>query len=252
MVEAELGRPGPPAGDQLADRQLAALGLPRRQCGGFGGARARRPALRHRRLDLRAAAAEGPQHRLRDADELGDPVADRQPLHPERAGQLGAQHGLVDEARRPRMRVQPAAIQRRPPAVRSAAQVGDQDVSVQLRIARPRRAMPKRRRHQPRRRHDLSPAMAATDRRRRTLEIADGLEDRAVVRAADRGTHLAAADPEQDADALRRRERQIKPGDPDRARRAPQRRAVLRVKAREHPPERFAVDRPGEAERQAA
>ena len=112
--------------------------------------------------------------------------------------------------------------------------------------------MPKRRRHQPGGRHDLSPAMAATDRRRRTLEIADRFEDGAVVRGADRGTQLAVADPEQDADALRRRERQIEPSDLDRARRAPQRGAVLRVKAGEHATQRVAVDRPGEAERHAA
>ena len=134
-----------------------------------------------RRFDLGTPSTERLQHWLRHADQLGDPAADRQPLQPERASELRAQDRLVDEARRPRVRVQPPAIERRPAAVRSAAEVGDQDVGVQLRIPRARRAMPKRGCDQPAGRHDLSPAMAATDRRRRTLEISDRLEDGAVV-----------------------------------------------------------------------
>ncbi len=146
------------------------LGLPGRERRRLGRARARRPALGERRLDLRAPAAERPQHRLGHADQLGDPVPDRQPLDPERPRQLGAQHGLVDEARRPRVRVQPPAVERRPAPVHSAAEVRDQDVRVQLRIAGPRRPMPERRRHQPGRLLDLAPPWprrtAAADRSR--------------------------------------------------------------------------------------
>jgi hypothetical protein len=111
--------------------------------------------------------------------------------------------------------------------------------------------MPKRGRYQPGGRHDLGPAMAATDRRRRTLQIADGLESGAVVRATDRGSQLRVADSEQDADALGRREGQVEPGDLDRTRRTPQRGAVLRVKARENATQGVAVDGAREAERRA-
>ena len=60
-------------------------------------------------------------------------------------------------------------------------------MGVQLRIARPRGAVPERRRRQPGGRHDLSATVAASDRRRRALEIANGFERGAVVRATDRG-----------------------------------------------------------------
>ncbi len=137
VIQAELDRSGAPVRDQLIDRELALLGLPGRERRGLGRPRARRTAVGERRLDLRAPAAERPQHRLRDADQIGDPVPRRQPFQPERSGQLGAEHGLVDEARRPRVRIQPPTIKRRPPAVRAAAEVGDQNMGVQLRIARP-------------------------------------------------------------------------------------------------------------------
>ena len=64
VVEAELGRSDPPVRDELVDREVAALGLPGRERRRLGRARTRRPALRQRRLDLRAPAAERPQHRL--------------------------------------------------------------------------------------------------------------------------------------------------------------------------------------------
>jgi len=54
---------------------------------------------------FRAAATERPQKRLGNAHELCDPIAHRQPLEAEVARQLGAQHRLVDEARRASVRV---------------------------------------------------------------------------------------------------------------------------------------------------
>ena len=140
----------PPLRDQLIDRERRRPSACRVASAAASAARGPDvPRSRQRRLDLRAPAAERPQHRLRHADDLGDPVADRRPLDPERPGQLRAQHRLVDEARRPRVRVQPPAIQRRPAPVRPTAEVRDQDVRVQLRITRARRAVPERRRHQP-------------------------------------------------------------------------------------------------------
>ena len=86
VIEAELDRSYSPVRDQLIDRELALLGLTGRERRGFGGARARRPALGERRLDLRAPAAERPQRRLGDAHQIGDPVADRQPFKSESPG----------------------------------------------------------------------------------------------------------------------------------------------------------------------
>ena len=112
--------------------------------------------------------------------------------------------------------------------------------------------MPERRRHKPARRHDFSPAMAATDRRGRPLEIADGFESGPVVSATNGRAQLLVADPEQDADALGRREREVKAGYSYRARRASQGRSIQRIQAREDAPQRVAADGPGEAERRAS
>ena len=49
------------------------------------------------------------------------------------------------------------------------------------------------------------------------LPEGDGFESGAVVRGANRTPELAVPDPEHDADALRRRERQVKAGDLDHA-----------------------------------
>ena len=125
-------------------------------------------------------------------------------------------------------------------------------MGVHLWITSPRGAMPKRGRHQPRGRQDLSPAMATAHCRRGTLEVADSLENGAVVPGTHRGAHLAVADAEQNADALGRREGQIEPGDLDRARRAPQRRPVQRIQTLEHPAKCLAAHRPFDVERPAA
>ena len=248
-LEAQLGCTRSPFRRQIVEANELALGLAGRERRCLGRPRAGRPALGERGLDLRAPAAERPQHRLGDAHQIGDPVADRQPFKSESSGQLRAQDGLVDEARRPRVRVQPPAVQRRPAAVRAAAEVGDQHVGVELRIACSRRAMPERRCHEPSGRHDLGPAMAATDRGGGALEIADGFESGAVVRGADRAPQFAVADPEQDADALGRREGQVIAGDSYRARRTPQRRAIQRIKAGQGTPQGIAVNRAREAQR---
>ena len=163
-----------------------------------------------------------------------------------------AQHRLVDEARRPRVRVEPPAVERRPAPVRAAAEVRDEDVACAA--ADRRRATcdagtPPRPTRPP-------ASTSAPPWPRRTaaaaLEVAERLDDGPVVRRADRRAQLAVADPEQHAHALRRRERQIEPGDPDRARRAPQRRPVQRIQAGEHATQRVAVDRPASPSRRAA
>ena len=244
VVEAELDRSGPPVRDQLIDRERRALDLPGRQSGGLGRARARRPALGQRRLDLRAPAAERPQHRLRDTDQLGDPVADRQPLQPESPGELRAQDRLVDEARRPRVRVQPPAIQRRPAPVRAAAEVRDQDVGVQLRIPGPRGAMPKRRRHQPagparpQPRHGRGGPPPPNARDSRRLR-----ERRGRARRGPRARSSRSPIPNRTLTLFGAENVRSKPATSYRARRAPQRRPIQRIKAGEDAPQRIAVDR---------
>ena len=109
--------------------------------------------------------------------------------------------------------------------------------------------MPKRRRNQPGCRLDASAAMAATHRGRRPLEVRDRLTRRPIMRVANRATNVRVAQGEYDADALRRRERQIKPGHPDRARGVAQRRAVARIQPGEHATQRVAVNPARETER---
>ena len=121
------------------------------------------------------------------------------------------------------------------------AEIRDQDVRVQLRIAGPRRPMPERRRHEPGRLLDDRAAVPAPNRRRRPLEIPDRLAHRDVVSRPNAPAQLVVAEPEQHADALRRRERQIEPGDPRAARRRPQLRRrpagrALRAPAAARPP----------------
>src|SRR5215212_7720681 len=102
--------------------------------------------------------------------------------------------------------------------------------------------MPKRGGDQAGRRLYPSAAMTATHRRRRPLEVRDRLARRLVMSAAHRATDLRVAQGKDDADALRRREGQIEPGHPDRARGVPQQRAVTRVEAGEHATQRVAVN----------
>ena len=96
------------------------------------------------------------EQRLGDAGDLGD-VPAGPPLHPQRRGQLVAEHGLEHLPGGPGVAIQVGVYERRPPAVGAFGQVGDQDVPVQQRVTGPRGAMPERRRHHPRRRQLARP-----------------------------------------------------------------------------------------------
>ena len=148
--ESKLRSPRPPLPDELVRADPRVLRPPRRQRGRLSRASAGRSALGHRGIDLSAPPAERPHHVSRHTDDLRDPLPHRRPLDAELARQLTAQHRLVDEARRPRVRIQPPPIERRPPPIEPAPEIRHEHVRVELRIAGARRPMPERRGDQPR------------------------------------------------------------------------------------------------------
>ena len=91
---------------------------------------------RHRLLDLDAAARERAQRLLRHAVDLGHALADGPPPDAEAARELLAQRRLVEVARGARVGVDEPPVEGGPPAVRALDQVGDDDVGVELRVAR--------------------------------------------------------------------------------------------------------------------
>jgi hypothetical protein len=86
---------------------------------------------------------------------------------PEPICALAAQNRLVREARRACMRIQLPAVQRRPAPVRTASEVGDKNVGVELRIAGARGPVPERSRDETARGKHLGAAAAAPDTRGR-------------------------------------------------------------------------------------
>jgi hypothetical protein len=73
--------------------------------------------------------------------------------------------------------------------------------------------MPERRRHQPAPRHGMNAAGTTPRNRGMSLHVPERVRNRPVVRPLDRTTDPLVADAEQDAHALRRRERQVEAGD---------------------------------------
>ena len=90
-------------------------------------------------------------------------------------------------------------------------------------------------------------AGASPDGGRRALHVAERLPHRPVVRRPDRLADVCLAEREEHAHALRRRERQVEARDADRHPRRAQLLAIV-VLAREHPPQRLAVDHALQAE----
>ncbi len=203
-AEPQLGRPSPPLPNKvlgtLRDVLLPARGQRRR----LGRARSLGAAPFERRLDLDAPPAERLANRTRHADDLADPTADPAPLDAHRSRELRPQHGLVDEARRPRVRVQPPPVERRPAPVAAPRHVRHEQVRVQLRIAGTRRPVPEPRSHEPGHRLDHRTCRPSPDRRGRPLEVAEGLPDGPVMRRADARSELVIPDAEEHADALGR------------------------------------------------
>ena len=241
-VEPELGRARPPSRDQLSGADAVALRSPRRQRRRLGRARARRPTLVERRLDLRPPATERPQHRLRDARQLGDPLADRQPLEPEASASART---AAPPGRRssPPARARTAADHRAPttahPDRARGSRRGHACAAADRRRATSDDGTPPRPDHQPARRaHRHAPGAP------RPPSARDTRPPPATARSwasTNRGPQLAVTDAEEHAHALRRRERQIEPRHPHRARCASQRQRVLRVQPGEHAAQRVAV-----------
>ena len=211
--QAEARRPPPPLRNQLLRADpvvLAPARLQRRDLRGGSGTGA---TPRELGLDLRPPPAERAQHRRRHTSDVGDPVPHRRPLDTELARQLSPQPRLVEVSGRLRVRIDPPPIERRPAPVRTEREVRDQDVRVELRIAGPRRPMPERGRDQPAARDPVDTAGAAASHRGLPLHVAEGVRNRDAVRRLDRPPHRLIADAEENAHALRRRERQIEPRD---------------------------------------
>ena len=203
-AEPELLRPRRHSPTSCSAVTRGSFDPPRRQRRRLRRPRPGRPALGERRIDLRPPPAERPHHGPRHADDLGDPTPHRRPLDADRPRQLAAQHRLVDEARRPRLRVQPPPIERRPPPVDRHA-----------RGSRPRRACAAADRRPATSDAGTPPPPARTppqrSRRRARAEprpptapVPDRLTDRDVVRRTNAPAQLVVAEPEQHAHALRR------------------------------------------------
>src|SRR4051794_39227468 len=73
-----------------------------------------------------------------EALDLGDAVGDLLPADAEPAGQLIAEVGLIDVAGGLRVVIDRRVVEPGPAAVRTAGRVGDEDVRVELGIARAR------------------------------------------------------------------------------------------------------------------
>jgi hypothetical protein len=91
--------------------------------------------------------------------------------------------------------------------------VADDDVGVQQRVARARRAVTERGGDEPSTAHGDSAAMVAPHSARLALEIGHRFHDRGLVRPDDLSRHIGLRDAEEDAHALRRLEGQVEAGD---------------------------------------
>ncbi len=69
--------------------------------------------------------------RSRNAADVSDAAVHRLPVEAEPAGELVAEDRLVEVARRFRLGIEHAAVERGPPLVRTLRDVGDDDVGVQ-------------------------------------------------------------------------------------------------------------------------
>lgn len=99
-LEAERASPAPPFGPERRGLDVVLLRAARVESGYLSCSRRALSALDQRPIDLGPPAAERPQHRLRNASYVGDPVSHGPPFDPDAARQLRAQMGLVEGSRR--------------------------------------------------------------------------------------------------------------------------------------------------------
>jgi hypothetical protein len=167
---------------------------------------------RHRFLNLDAATREGAQRLVRYAVDLGQAVAHWPPPDAEALGELRAERRLVEVARGARVRVDEPPVEGGPLAVGTLDQIGDHDVGVELGVPCAAGPMKKRGARNPARIDPATASSTATRDGERLVEVAESVGYGPLVRLADRCLHRRVADAEQDARALRRRERHVEAG----------------------------------------
>ena len=252
-VEAERGGPRPPARHQAIGVDAGVLGLAGGVGGVLGGPGAVLAVLVQVGLDLPAPGRELPQHRPRNAGDVGDAVAYRPPLDTEALGELPAQVGFVEVPDGGQPGVQRPAVQRRPPAVtRGVGEVGDHDMGVQVRVPGPGGAVPKRGGHEPIPVDHGVAALAAAHPARHPLQHPQRPGHGGVGGVADLVGHLRWAEREQQRHRLGRTERHVEARD---HRHRPRRRQPVDtagIHMFEHPAQGLGVDLAGQPQPRGA
>jgi hypothetical protein len=214
VPEPVLGRARPPflAQADEVDFLLALARLERRHAAGVeAGCSVLGEVLEH----LAASAGEGAKRLLRDTGDLGHALHRRRPLDAERAGEFGAEVGLVEVAGGEAVgREDGLAVERPPlPVARALGHVGDEHVRVQVRVLRTRGAMLVRG-------HDEAGGALADDAVSAPasdaglrLEVGEGRLPGVRVGLHDRQPGLFVAEGVEEADALGRAEDEVEAGD---------------------------------------
>ncbi len=159
----------------------------------------------------RSALGERPEHRPWDISQLAQTVAPDVPGQPER-GELGAQGGAVEGARRHLPGEEVPPVGGGPATVGALDQVGDDDMGVELGVAGPAGAVPKRRADEPLGFDQLGPGMATAGVAGLLGEVVEHGADGPVVGDRDRVTDLLGSEGPEQGDALGGGERQVVAG----------------------------------------
>ena len=209
-AEAVLGRPHKPLLAQRRQVDLL-LGLPGRERRNPGGSETLRPERLHVLEQRPPPGRERPDRALRDLRQLAHPFHRLRPLEPEPPGKLVPQLRLVQVAGREPVGAQDRlTVERAPPAISGAGHVRDDHVRVEMRILRPARAVPERRRHEPLTVLADGAAVTAAHDARLPLEIGDRRLPGRLVRLAHLTPHpLVVGQRMQQAQALRAREHEV-------------------------------------------
>ena len=165
-------------------------------------------------LDQQAPPSrEGPDRRLGYPGELAHPLRRLGPLQPKPPSQFVPKVRLVQVAGREPVGAQDRfAVERPPLAVGGTRHVGHDHMRVQMRVLRPARAVPERRRDEPLTMLAAGAAMAAPDDAGLALEVAERRLPRGLMRLADLAANpLVVGERVQQADALRAREHEVVP-----------------------------------------
>src|ERR1019366_3397778 len=106
--------------------------LPRLERGEAPRPRARKTRLFENRFDLGRTPGKCPDDFRVDAREVSPGTPQLTPRDAETLGELRSQLGLVEVASRPKLEIQPSAVERRPTTFGALGEVGDQDVAVEV------------------------------------------------------------------------------------------------------------------------